>query len=292
LAWRGDIAAEGVLALQRLAYQGLKIGPARFGVSADAGVIKLALRQAEMYGGRGDGSLTVDTTGPTPAVAARLKLAGVSLLPLLRDAGGVGWLDGRADVALDLKGKGQSERQIVETLQGQVALGVTEGAVTGIDIDKTMRALQRGRLDRLAPRREDRTPFSELTGSFDIANGIARNQDLKLVSTHVQLGGAGKIELAARRIDYTLNTKIMGGQADEGAVLKVGAIEIPVGIEGSLERPEFSIKGQQGLNDTIRQIGKNLRSRDVQDAIKGLLGGEGDKRVKPGELIDKLLKKE
>mgnify|MGYP000051735825 CR=1 FL=1 len=39
--------------------------------------------------------------------------------------------------------------------------------LTGIDIDRGLRALQRGRLDRLAPRHEDRTPFSELSGSFE-----------------------------------------------------------------------------------------------------------------------------
>jgi hypothetical protein len=32
--------------------------------------------------------------------------------------------------------------------------------------------------------------------------------------------------------------------------------------------------------------------KQVQDAIKGLIGGDGDKRTKPSELIERLLKKE
>ena len=292
LAVKNAVAADGSLSLGPFTYRGLKVGPSVLAVSMAAGTAKATLQQVELYGGTGQGTMTLDTTGPAPAIATSLKLTGVSLLPLLGDTADIGWLDGRGTVALDLAGQGSSEPKIVETLQGKVQVAVADGAITGIDIDRSLRALQRGRLDRLAPRREDRTAFSELSGTFDIANGVARNQDLKLASASLQLSGEGTIELAPRRIDYTLQTKIAGGPADDAAAFRVGTIELPVGIKGPLDRPEFSIKGQEGLTDTIKQIGRNLRSREVQDAIKGLLGGDGEKRVKPGELIEKLLRKE
>jgi AsmA protein len=237
--------------------------------------------------------VTFDATGPASVLSASLKLTGVSMSPLLRDVAAIGWIDGRGTVTLDLTGRGSSEQPIVETLQGKVEMAVTDGAITGLDIDKSLRALQRGRLDRLAPRRDDRTPFSELSGSFDIADGVARNHDLKLASANLQLSGEGTIELAPRQIDYTLQTKFAGGPPEEGAAFKIGTIELPVGIKGPLDRPEFTIKGHEGLTDTIKQIRRNLRSREVQDAIQGLLGGDGEKkRVKPADLIEKLLKKE
>ncbi len=292
LTVRGGLAAEGDVSLGRFAYGGVKIGPSRLAVSIDAGIAKATLHRVELYGGTGQGAATLDTTGQAPAFAASLKLTGVSLLPLLGDAAGIGWIDGRGTVALNLTGRGRSEREIAETLQGKVQISVADGAIAGIDIDRGLRALQRGRLDRLTPRREDRTPFSELSGTFDIADGVAKNQDLKLVSANLQLGGEGMIELAPRRIDYTLQTKISSGPPDDGAAFKIGAIELPVSIKGPLAKPEFTIKGQEALNDAIRQIGRSLRSREVQDALKGFLGGDGEKRVKPGESIDKLLKKE
>jgi uncharacterized protein involved in outer membrane biogenesis len=291
LAVRGSVAAEGNLSLGTFAYNGMQIGPSSLAVSVDAGIAKVKLNQVELYGGAGQGTLTLDTTGQTPGLAASLKLSGVPLLPLLGGAG-IGWIDGRGTAALDLTAQGRSEQQIVETLQGKVQVAVADGAITGIDIDRGLRALQRGRLDRLAPRREDRTPFSELSGTFDIANGIARNQDLKLVATNLQLNGEGTVELGPRRIDYTLQTKIAGGHTDDGAAVRIGTIELPIGVKGPLNRPKFTIKGQEELTDTIKQIGRNLRSRDVRDAIKGLLSGDGEKREKPAELIEKLLKKE
>jgi hypothetical protein len=84
----------------------------------------------------------------------------------------------------------------------------------------------------------------------------------------------------------------VGGPPVEGAVLKIGTLEVPVGIKGPLEAPTFTVMGHEGLGDALKQIGKNLKSRDVQDAIKGLLSGEGDKRKTRRELIEKLLRKE
>jgi uncharacterized protein involved in outer membrane biogenesis len=292
LAVQGGVSAEGTLSLAHIAYKDLKLGPATLALSIAAGAAKVTLQDMALYGGRGQGSLTIDATGAKPALSATLKLADVSLLPLLKDAAGAVWLDGLATIALTLAGQGATERQILESLAGQAQLAVADGAVTGFDVERLLRALQRGRLDRLAPRRDDRTPFSALTGSFDISGGVAKTGDLKLVSKYVELKGEGQIELAPRRIDATLETKIDGGAPADGAVVNIGTVQVPIGIKGPLDRPEFSIKGQEGLSDAIGRIGKNLKSREVRDAIEGFLGGDRSKRVKPEELLDKLLKKE
>ncbi|HXE87264.1 MAG TPA: AsmA family protein, partial [Hyphomicrobiaceae bacterium] len=136
VAVKGGFAAEGALSLGRFAYKGLKIGPSELAVSVDAGVANVKLQQIELYDGRGQGTLTLDATGETPALAASLKLADLSLLPLLGDAAGVGWIDGRGTVALDLAAQGRSAEQIVETMRGKAQLAVADGALTGIDIDR------------------------------------------------------------------------------------------------------------------------------------------------------------
>jgi uncharacterized protein involved in outer membrane biogenesis len=293
LAVQGGVLAEGTLSLAHAAYKDMKLGPVKLALSITGGVAKVTLPDAALYGGRGQGSLTVDAgSGAKPALSASLKLTGVSLLPLLKDAAGVQWLDGRAALALALSGQGATERQIVESLTGQVQLSVADGTVTGFDVERILRDLQRGRLDRLAPRRQDQTSFSALTGTFDIAGGVARTGDLKLVSKHVELKGEGQIELGPRRIDATLETKIDGGKPADGAVVSIGTLQLPISIKGPLDRPEFAIKGQEALSDAIGRIGRNLKSREVQDAIEGLLSGDRSKRVKPSELLEKLLKKE
>ncbi len=81
-----------------------------------------------------------------------------------------------------------------------------------------------------------------------------------------------------------MRTKIGGGTPEPDATLKVGTLEVPVSIVGPWEKPTFGIKGQEELTGAVRQIGKNLKSRDVRDALKGLLQGDGEKRVKPRDL--------
>ena len=72
----------------------------------------------------------------------------------------------------------------------------------------------------------------------------------------------------------------------------------PIRVEGAWEKPTFTpdlkgVLGSEQAGEAIKQIGKNLKSQDVQDAIRGLLGGgDGQQKVKPRELLEKLLKKD
>ncbi len=285
--------ADLVLSVGRIVYKGVKTGPATLSLIVKGGVAKAAFEAVELYGGGGKGNLTLDGSADALAVAADLELVGVAIEPLLADAAGMTWLGGRGTVALTLSGRGKSERQIVDGLDGKVDLAVADGALIGIDIGKIVRTAQRGRLPSFKPAREDRTAFSEMTGKLDIAKGVAKSRKLELTSPHLQVKGEGAVELGARRIDWTLRTTIVGEPAAEGAIVKIGVIEVPVGIKGPLEAPAFSVMGHEAIGDALKQIGKNLKSRDVQDAVKGLLRGDsGEKRKARRDLIDKLLKKD
>ena len=276
----------------RIVYKEIKTGPSKLSVSVEGGVGRITLEGIELYGGRGRGVLTLDGSGAIPVSSANLKLDGVTLRPLLADALNFSWLEGRGDLGLALAGQGLSERQIIETLAGKVDIASADGAVVGLDVSKIVRNLQRGRLPSLTLSPDEKTPFSELSGTFTISNGVAKNHDLKLISSHLQLNGEGTIDLGPRQIDYTMRTKLAAGEPEAGTTIKIGSIEVPISIVGPWERPNFGIKGQEQLSGTLRQIGKNLKSQDVRDAVKGLLQGDGEKRVKPRELLDKLLKKD
>jgi len=69
-------------------------------------------------------------------------------------------------------------------------------------------------------------------------------------------------------------------------------VQIPIAIKGPLDRPELSIKGQEALSATIGALAKGFKSREVQDAIQGLLGGGRGKRAKAGDEPDAALKKD
>ena len=301
--WSDDVIDVGLLGLgdadlklqaDRLIYREFKTGAGRISLSLKERVGRLTLEEVQLYGGRGHGVVTLDAMGETAAQSINLTLEGISAGPLLKDALGFEWLDGRAGIVLALAGQGLSERQMVESLNGTVNLKTVNGTISGLDLPKLVHGIEQGRLPSLEISPAEKTPFSELAGTFVIANGIARNQDLRLISQNARLTGTGTADLPRRQVDYTLNAKLSGSgrPPGEGTVVNFSNIEIPVRVEGPWDKPTFSIKGQEQLTDTIKQIGKNLKSQEVQDAIKGLLRGDGEGRVKPRDLLDKLLKKE
>jgi AsmA protein len=288
----GLLDANLTVSAQRLIHKEIKTGPARFTVALEGGIARFALEQVELYGGRARGLFTLDGSGDVLVASNNLILDHVALRPLLADALQFPWLEGSGKIYLELAGQGLTEHQIVESLNGKIEVASSDGAIIGLDIGKILRGLQRARLPNLTPSPDEKTPFSELAGTFTVTNGVAKNQDLRLVSTHLQLSGEGSLALGPRQIDYTIRTKIGGGTPDPDATLKVGTLEVPVSIVGPWEKPNFGIKGQEELTGAVKQIGKNLKSKEVRDALRGLLQGDGEKRVKPRDLIEKLLKKD
>jgi AsmA protein len=280
------------LSADSLIYKDVKTGPTRLSLQLKDSVAKLTLQDMQLYGGRGRGLLTLNGSGQAPATTVDLKLDGVSAQPLLKDALGFEWLEGQGTITLALAGQGISERQIVGTLRGKVDMATNNGAIDAIDVPKILHGIEQGRFSgvRIAP--GEKTPFTELAGTFTIANGVADNQDLRLVSANLRVTGNGTFNLTARTLDYTVRPKVSMTGGGERAVINVQNVEIPVRIVGSWDKPNISVAGQEQLIESVKEIGKNLKSKDVEEALKGLLGGgDGQQRVKPRDLLDKLLKK-
>jgi AsmA protein len=113
------------------------------------------------------------------------------------------------------------------------------------------------------------------------------------VSPNLRVSGAGNFNLPARTLDYTVRPKVASLNAStDRAVINLSNVEVPVHIDGPWDKPNFSLVGQEQILDAVKQIGKNIKSQEVQDAIKSLLGEDGQQKVKPRDVLEKLLKKQ
>ncbi|HJU29880.1 MAG TPA: AsmA family protein [Hyphomicrobiaceae bacterium] len=293
LAPLGLADADLAITTDSLLYKEIKTGQVRVALNLKDQVAKLTLEDMALYEGRGRGVVTLDGRGPTAAATASLLLEGIAALPLLNDALGFHWLEGRSNIAVRLSGQGASERQIVSTLNGTVDVATANGRIDAIDVSKILQGLEQGRLTGLRMGAGDKTAFSELAATFTIVSGIADNQNLRLVSPNLRVTGAGTINLPARSLDYTVRPKVESLNAStERAVINLANVEIPVRIQGPWDKPSFTVPGQEKLIEAVKEIGKNIKSKDVEEALKGLLGGsDGEKRAKPRDILEKLLKK-
>lgn len=294
--WSGDPYPIALLALAdieaKLSIGKLTAGHVRFGNSQVGLVLRsnqlrLTLDDAQLYEGRGRGFITVDAT-KVPVYGANLQLDGVATQPLLKDVADFDTLSGRGKLSIALAGTGQSEKDLVESLNGRVDLAVSDGAIVGWNFEQMVRNLGQGRFSGFDRADAERTPFSELAALFQIESGVATNKDLRIVSPMLRVTGAGTVELPARRLDFTVRPRLIAGDQTpslqgQARAAEPRGFEIPIRVHGPWDRLSYApdigsvLKDPDKVVDTVKQIGRHLEENGTLDKAKRLF----DKFLKP-----------
>ena len=253
-------------------------------------VMKTTFDEVQLYDGKGRGFVTLDATAPKIAgIAANITLDGVAAQGLLKDAADMDWLAGKGKLVLAVSGQGQNQRQIVETLTGKADLIFTNGAIVGWNIAGMVRGLSQGKLAGLNRTPAEKTDFSEFASTWTITNGIAQNQDLRLVSPLLRVAGAGSVSLPAREVDYMVRPTLVASLAGQGAADKPSGLEIPVRVHGSWDKPNITpdiagvLKDPNQAVETVKQIGKQFKGKSANEIVKGLLGESGGAEATPND---------
>jgi AsmA protein len=281
---------DGRIEIGKLRWHGLSIEALRATATIVDGHVTANVTEAQLYGGRGNATLIIEPKGAERAAASvNATIDGAAAQALLKDLLHFDWIDGQGQLILALSAEGGSEQEIVDGLHGRAEIKVAEGALVGWDLNQMLRGLRQGHLPATDREPSARTRFGELTGSFAIAEGVAQNEDLKVTGGAVTLSGSGSVVYRDRTINYTVRSKLAqpaGGLED---------IEIPVRIYGSWEKPVLSPDLDGVLKDPrtaakVQQLGRNLRSGNVDEALKSVLG-EGPEAEKKKERAKSILKR-
>ena len=280
---------EGRFDFDRIAWGTSKIGPAVSGVQLKGGVLKIDVTEVQLYGGKAKGLINIDAREQELAVGANLSGDGLASLPLLRDVAAIESLDGRGRMIAAVSARGGSERELIGTLAGRAELHMTNGAVIGWDAGQMLANLGQGRVPKLDRQPSAKTPFTELSATFQIANGVMRNQDLKFESPSIRSTGSGVVNLVDRNIDMMLKPK--------QAAAAVGGLsfDVPVRIAGPWDKvaviPEL---GNALKTPQAQEAVKKLKEGDVDGALKSALGGgaKADEKIsKAKDALKQFLKK-
>jgi AsmA protein len=254
-------------------------------VSKD-GVLKLDPMGANLYEGKFDGSVVLNASGKTPKVAAKNSLTGIQIGGLLKDVAGQDRLTGKGELHLDVQTTGLTEPEIRRSLNGTSRFAFTDGALKGVNIAQIIRqgsqALGLGGGDA-STGTPGQTDFTELTGSFQMTNGVIKNQDLRAKSPLLRIEGKGTVDLPQDTIDYLIETvlvKSLEGQGGKGRD-ELSGLPIPVRITGPLTSPSYrpdleaalTAKAKQQLDakkEELQQKAEEKIQDSVGDALKGL----------------------
>jgi AsmA protein len=294
-----NLQASGNVRIGALKVTGIRASSVRFGVHAAGGKLDIDPLSASLYGGSASGALSAAASKPA-RFTLRQTLSGINLGPLLKDAIGKQPIEGKGNVRLDVATSGASVVQIRKDLNGSANLELRDGAVHGVNIAQTVRSAK-ARIGALRGQdaaqsgtasADEKTDFSEMSGSFRITNGVAHNDDLNVKSPLVRVGGAGNIDLGAERIDYLAQVTVVSTLQGQGGpdLQALKGLTVPVrlsgpfssigwridfaGIANALAKQKLDEKKTELKSKAEEALGKQKGKlqEQLQDRLKGLFG--------------------
>lgn len=272
-----------------LTTQGLITDVFRFGASQIDSTLKdgrlaIDIARMELYGGSAVGALVVDGRD-TPMVDVDVEMSGVAIRPLLVDVAKLDSIEGTGAVALDIAGAGISVDAIMRSLAGDASVKLVDGAIIGYNLA----ALARNVASFGAASNEtQKTDFAELSASFEVADGVARNEDLTMLGPLIRLTGAGSIDIGEQTLDYTLEPKAVASIEGQGGDAGARGLTFPLLVKGPWAKP----KVRPDLAGGLRNIDQLLQNPDaLGDMLQGL-GGDarqdgdgGGQQIEPDKLL-------
>ncbi len=260
------------LSVGEILAQEVKIGRSALVAALKDGLLVLDLNELDLYDGSGKGKVTVDARGKVPTVEKVFAMEGIQAQPLLTDAAGFERLEGTGTMNISVVAKGNSQREMVQSLNGSGAFKFVDGAVRGLNLAAMVRNVGTAFLDKGAAETQ-KTDFAELSGTFTINNGVIRNDDLILRNPLLRVTGAGSADAPKRTVNYRIEPKFVGSLEGQGAASEAQGVAVPVIVEGPWDNVTYRPDLAGMITDIAKDPTKALEG--AKDTLKQLKGGAG-----------------
>lgn len=263
--------AVGALKFQRMSFANAQLHLVLADGAADARLTRVSL-----YGGSGTARLTASAQGNR--ITTQIDFQNIQAEPLLTDAIGFTRITGRGRLIANLSGSGATQAALMRSLSGTASFNFNDGAYKGVNLALVSRTIQSA-LSGQARGESASTDFAELAATFQVANGAAVTNDLRLLNPYVRLDGQGIIDIGQQTIDMRIAPRAVNTIEGQGGRADVGGIGVPFRVAGPWSRVSFSVAIGDMVQDQIEG-----RMRDVLGGVlgrpsasaDGAAGGEGE----------------
>ncbi|MXN64945.1 AsmA family protein [Stappia sp. GBMRC 2046] len=224
----------------------IEIGKSSVDLDIAEGILQASLREMAIYGGTGAGEVRLDGTSDVAAVQGMFTLSGLKARPFLNAVADFDWLEGTVSSSIDLSARGKNHAELVSALGGTARFDFANGAILGVNIPKLVRGLTVETLLGWASTEEQKTDFTQLSASFEVANGIARSSDLAMAGPLIRLTGEGSVDLPEKMLDWRFEPKVvptLQGQppvpTQKGETRELDGLGVPVVVRGPWAKPRI-----------------------------------------------------
>jgi AsmA protein len=308
----------GNVSIGSVKYNDLLLNNVQTKVNLDHGVVHLNPVNADVYGGKETGNITIDMRPPQPVYTVALKTVNVDANKLVSSVSDLKQtLYGLLSSNVNASFSSTSADAIARSLNGQLALNLNRGKLMNVDLLHEVASVGKflGAAGiPAAPR--GFTDLVQLTGNFDVKNGLAQTNNLKAVIDGGTLGAAGLINLADQSLNLHVSAVLnkalsqqvggtqVGGFMNTALANNQGELVIPVIVTGTFQHPQVAPDVQQMAQMKLKNLlpsttnpgqlttgilGKILGNKDQngnsgnnaqqpQGGLSGILGAIGGKQ--------------
>ncbi len=288
----------GTVSVGTIIYEQMQLTNVHSNVTLNHGNIQFNPLTAQLDGGQLSGIIGVDTRPAATFFAVNAKLAGVDANRLLSSISSVkdtvyGTLGSNMSVGFSTPQSGD----VVQTVTGTVALNLANGKITKIDLVNELSKI--GKFGGGSAK--GYTAVSQMSGTFNIHNGVAQTNDLKAALDVGTMAANGIVNLVNQDLNMHVTAVLnkgfsqsvggtgVGGYLNTALANKNGELVLPVIITGNMNHPIVTPDVQQiaqmklkNLLPTAGGLLNGAGGNNLGGVVGGLLGGQ-QQPAKPGQ---------
>jgi uncharacterized protein involved in outer membrane biogenesis len=272
----------GSLTVDTVVYDQLTLKNVRSTVVLDHGIITAKPLNANLYNGQEIGTVVINTRSTPPTYTVDSKLQDVDANQLLSSISPAkqtlyGLLSANADTHFTTPAGAQS---ILPTLNGKVSLNLKNGKVANVDLLHEIATI--AKFQRPTAAVEPSTNMTQLSGDFDINNGVARTSNLKAAIEGGSVAGQGTVDLANERLNLRLTVVLssglsqsvggtqIGGFLNTALANNQGELVIPAIVTGTFHQPIFAPDLEAVAQMKVKNLVPNMNNPSALS--NGILG--------------------
>jgi hypothetical protein len=247
----------GTVTVGAIQYDDLLLNNTHATVNLDHGLIKMNPVTADVYGGKETGTITVDMRPAQPLYAVNLKTDKVDANKLISSVSDLKQtLYGLLASNVNASFSSTSAASIARSLNGTLNINLTNGKLMNVDLLHELAAVGKFVGSNFASSKGF-TNVAQLTGDFDVKNGVAQTNNLKAVIDGGTLAAAGLVNLADQSLnlhmtailDKAMSQQVggtqVGGFMNTALANNQGELVLPVIVTGSFQHPQVVPDVQQ-----------------------------------------------
>ncbi len=268
------------------------------------GVLETNINQFKVLGGLWKGNIGLNTSRGTPSLSIGMTGESILIQEIMKTFIGNDLMRGGGQFKLNVTAQGNSLHAIMNSMDGELAANLSDGAIKGMNIGQLIRSASslRSNLSSganllsgnfLSPSAE--SDFSSFNSLLKIENGVAKIQLMEIISSTFGANGIGQISLGGQTLDMALRVAADTSARGELVDVQLNNVGIPLRITGPWTAPRIvpdtSVLTQLLAGQALDRFGNLIGgsnaggNANVGDAVTGVLSGVIGNRLGAGNNV-------